>query len=162
MLGNLLTIGTPSWFMRVVTSRSLLLEVGTMRTSIYNMKTESMDGYLSHQCLYWLAKNVFKSWILLIRIYVYVPCPLTHSTSLKQTTLEYGTIHFYKWNYHFCIEIKHCNKKRNCSFLSSFSFCHNVFTSHMLQLRQKAFVCVEGLTPSLVTCTFFLTYSTIY
>ena len=40
---------------------------------------------------------------------------------------------------------KHCGKRRNCSFMSNFFYCYNVFKSRLLQRHQKASICGKGI-----------------
>ena len=44
----------------------------------------------------------------------------------------------YKWKFDYWIKLKTLWQKEKLLIMSNFSFCHNVFKSHLLQMRQKA------------------------
>ena len=43
----------------------------------------------------------------------------------------------YKCKYNCCIDVKMLWKKKKLHIFSNFSFCHNIFKSHLLQMRQN-------------------------
>ena len=79
--------------------------------------------------------------------------PFPHTTNLQQMTLKTSGhnkkhLYNYKWKHIHLIKLKTLLQKEKSLVLSNFYFCHIDFKSHLLQRRQKSFLCGKGLTRS--------------
>ena len=69
--------------------------------------------------------------------------PFTHTAILQQTTSQ---------------KVENIvSKKEKLLIMSSFSFCHNVFKTYLLQMRQNAYIGGKGLNSATVLFSMFLT-----